>query len=117
MSSKTKLLLISITLIAIIWMTSYLFKPYFMIQEGRNIDESVLINSQFSTSNNDKILLIKKDNKCNFIFSDEDGYKDKIYEFSLQEGVLKLEDDYKFQILASNKIYSINEHYFMFRRK
>lgn len=107
--SALKLITIIIAFIAIIWLLTYFFSPYTLIDRAMNFDK--LLNRIYYEENNNYSLVFR-DN----YFVQKNNFEDNITEtftFTLKETVITFNDN-QYITLKNDRLFSVNENCFLY---
>lgn len=109
--SALKLITIIIAFIAIIWLLTYFFSPYKLIDRTMNFDK--LLNRIYYEENNNYSLVFRDDyivKKNNF-----ENNITETFTFTLKESVITFNDNqYQYIALKNDRLFSVNENCFLY---
>ena len=109
LKSALKLIIIIIAFIAIIWLLTYFFSPYGLID--RTMDFNKLVNRIYYQENNSYSLVFRE----GFIVQ-KNNIEDNITEtftFTLKETIITFNDN-QYVTLKNDRLYSISENCFLY---
>lgn len=107
--SALKLITIIIAFVAIIWLLTYVFSPYTLIDRTMNFDK--LLNRIYYEENNNYSLVFRD----NYIVQ-KNNFEDNITEtftFTLKETVITFNDN-QYITLKNDRLFSVNENCFLY---
>lgn len=107
--SALKLITIIIAFVAIIWLLTYFFSPYRLIDRTMNFDK--LLNRIYYEENNNYSLVFRD----NYIVQ-KNNFEDNITEtftFTLKETVITFKDNL-YITLKNDRLFSVNENCFLY---
>lgn len=107
--SALKLITIIIAFIAIIWLLTYFFSPYTLIDRTMNFDK--LLNRIYYEENNNYSLVFRD----NYIVQ-KNNFEDNITEtftFTLKETVITFNDN-QYITLKNDRLFSVSENCFLY---
>ena len=113
MKASVKLLIIIFSLAFITWILSYFLSPFFSISQSIDISASSLINKEFYDKSFNFGLKFSEDNKLHVLQSVNNINSDFIYKFQLDEGIVRVSNDYTFVFIGDDKLIYLQKNIFL----
>lgn len=113
MKASVKLLIIIFSLAFISWVLSYFLSPFFSISQSIDISALNLINKEFYDRSFNFGLKFSEDNKLHVLQSANNKNSDFIYTFKLDEGIVRVSNDYTFVFIGNDKLIYLQKNIFL----
>ena len=113
MKASVKLLIIIFSLAFITWILSYFLSPFFSISQSIDISALSLINKEFYDKSFNFGLKFSEDNKLHVLQSVNNKNSDFLYKFQLDEGIVRVSNDYTFVFIGEDKLIYLQKNIFL----
>ncbi len=109
MKARYKIIIIILSLAFISWIVFYFASPAFLIVNSIDIKSEDLINKEFSNVAEKFEVKFSSEKELHISRTDRFTQSDFLYTFEIDEGVIKINDDYTFVLMGQEKMIFLQE--------
>lgn len=109
MKARYKIIIIILSFAFISWIIFYFVSPTFLIASSIDIESEDLINKKFSNVAEKFEVKFSSEKELHILRTDGFTQSDFLYTFEIDEGVIKINDDYTFVLMGQEKMIFLQE--------